>query len=82
MRHRWTCRLEEDWNGLQFLVLKTCLLIRRLFYGFLFGGLETSAGPRFDSHLTGVKKGEFLLAHENNSTSQRLSMEVKSNAPC
>ena len=23
---------------------------------------------RFDSHLTGVKKRKFLLAHENNST--------------
>ena len=30
---------------------------------------------RFDSHLTGVRKGEFLLAHKNNSTPQRLSMK-------
>ena len=30
----------------------------------------------------GAKKREFLLAHKNNSTSQRLSMKVKSNVPC
>ena len=34
-------------------------------------------GARCDSHLTGIKK-RFLLAYENNSTLQRLSMNVKS----
>ena len=34
-------------------------------------------GARCDSHLTGIKK-RFLLAYENNSTLQRLSMKVKS----
>ena len=37
---------------------------------------------RFDSHLTGVKKESFLLAHENNCTEQRLSEKVKTNSPC
>ena len=34
-------------------------------------------GARCDSHLRSIKK-RFLLAYENNSTLQRLSMNVKS----
>ena len=33
---------------------------------------------RFDNHLTGVKKES--LAHENNSTQQRVSEKVKTNS--
>ena len=33
---------------------------------------------RFDNHLTGVKKQS--LAHENNSTQQRVSEKVKTNS--
>ena len=35
---------------------------------------------RFDNHLTDVKKES--LAHENNSTQQRVSEKVKTNSPC
>ena len=36
---------------------------------------------RFDNHLTGEGR-KFLLAHENNSTQQRVSEKVKTNSRC
>ena len=37
---------------------------------------------RFDSHLTGVQERNFLFAHENNSSQQRVSEKGKTNSPC
>ena len=41
------------------------------------GDRKQEQAARFDSHLTGVKKESFLLAHENNRTEQRVSEKVK-----
>ena len=40
-------------------------------------GSKCRTHARFDSHLTGVKKEKFLLAHI-----KRFSVKVESNAPC
>ena len=39
------------------------------------GELKQVQEKRFDSHLAGVSKWKFYLAHENNSTLQNISIE-------
>ena len=58
-------------------------LIRCLLYGFFqFGGPETSAGRAIWQSFDRRQERKFLLAHENNSTQQRVSEKVKTNSPC
>ena len=47
-----------------------------------FGDLKQVQDARFDNHLTDRRQErKFLLAHENNSTQQRVSEKVKTNSP-
>ena len=48
------------------------------------GDRKQMQDKQFESHMTGVEERKFLLAHENNGTLQRLSIESENqnaNAP-
>ena len=65
------------WRTRPELVCCEAWWLRSNYMAFCLGDWEQVQNKWFDSHLTSLKKWKFKLAHGNNSTLQRLSVESK-----